>query len=60
MAQARQCDRCKKFYKVSDKDKCIISCYRMNNHEIRRRDLCEDCYNELNKFLDCAKQEVTE
>lgn len=50
MANAHQCDRCKKFYTLNDvKQHFYIR--RGNNSFADYLDLCDDCYSELEQFI---------
>ena len=56
MASAKKCDRCKKFYEKNNGVKCINGCFVRTikictNGPYLELDLCDDCIEELYKFL---------
>lgn len=68
MSDAKLCDRCGRFYAITSEDynkrpsyagKIIFGAYTfgLERHNLKSYDLCIDCANELNEFLNGRKEE---
>lgn len=66
MAQACACDRCGKFYVIKNANKTpdrrFVLIDKENNPMQSLRndlDLCDECYNELEEFMDVTRNSQT-
>lgn len=62
MANAKRCDRCGKIYDHIDDEKKAFFIFKYNSSDIRgwpdeRLDLCNDCYKDLEKFINIKDHE---
>lgn len=62
MANAKRCDRCGKFYEYIEDEKKTLFIFKYNSSDIRgwpdeRLDLCNDCYKNLEKFINIKDHE---
>lgn len=60
MADAKRCDRCKKYYTLTENPMDIIgvNVLRVSSSFNNRNDLCPDCATKLANFLNNIEEEV--
>lgn len=57
MASAKKCDRCGTFYEKNHERIAGVKTFDKTGNWIDWKDLCDDCVNDLKRFLDGAKVE---